>query len=66
MTEPRVTSRDFASFGPATLDLTQPVEQLTADLLDIFSVSGEEAGAGLQMQCRLLAAREHRRLRDYP
>lgn len=43
MTEPRVTSRDFASFGPATLDLTQPVEQLTADLLDIFSVSGEEA-----------------------
>ena len=43
MTEPRVTSRDFASFGPASLDLTQPVEQLTADLLDIFSVSGEEA-----------------------
>ena len=42
MTEPRVTSRDFARFGPATLDLTQPVEQLTADLLDIFSVSGDE------------------------
>lgn len=42
MTEPRVTSRDFASFGPATLDLIQPVEQLTADLLDIFSVSGDE------------------------
>lgn len=42
MTEPRVTSHDFASFGPATLDLTAPVEQLTADLLDIFSVSGEE------------------------
>lgn len=42
MTEPRVTSRDFARFGSATLDLTQPVEQLTADLLDIFSVSGDE------------------------
>lgn len=32
----------FAHLGPATLDLTQPVEDLTADLLNIFSVSGNE------------------------
>lgn len=36
------TAESFAHFGPATLDLTQPVEDLTADLLNIFSVSGSE------------------------
>lgn len=33
---------DFSSFGPGELDLTLPVADLTADLLDIYSVSGEE------------------------
>lgn len=42
MTEPTITARDFASFGPAVLNLAQTPADLTADLLDIFSVSGEE------------------------
>ncbi|QRZ62194.1 succinyl-diaminopimelate desuccinylase [Rothia sp. ZJ932] len=33
---------DFESYGPKTLDIGQDVAQLTQDLLDIFSVSGEE------------------------
>lgn len=36
------TATGFSAYGPATLNLTQPVDQLTADLLDIYSVSGEE------------------------
>ncbi len=41
MTE-RHTVADFSSFGPDSLDLTKDVADLTADLLDIYSVSGEE------------------------
>lgn len=36
------TAESFAHIGPTTLNLTQPVEDLTADLLNIFSVSGSE------------------------
>lgn len=33
----------YAQLGPQTLKLTQPLEELTADLLNIYSVSGAEA-----------------------
>lgn len=36
------TAEQFKKFGPAELDIHQDVAQLTADLLDIYSVSGEE------------------------
>lgn len=36
------TAEQFRKFGPAELDIHQDVAQLTADLLDIYSVSGEE------------------------
>lgn len=36
------TPPDFADFGPAQLDLTADVSQLTQDVIDIFSVSGDE------------------------
>ena len=36
------TSADFTEFGPAELDLTQDVAALTEDLLNVYSVSGEE------------------------
>lgn len=41
MTTP--TAHDFSSYGPAVLNLNQDVADLTADLLDIYSVSGAEA-----------------------
>lgn len=36
------TAEQFKKFGSAELDIHQDVAQLTADLLDIYSVSGEE------------------------
>lgn len=36
------TAEQFKKFGPAELDIHQDAAQLTADLLDIYSVSGEE------------------------
>lgn len=42
-TEQNLTAKDFSQYGPEELNISQDVAQLTADLIDIFSVSASEA-----------------------
>ena len=44
---------EFAHLGPGVLNLTQPVEDLTADLLNIYSVSGAEVRLADAVQAAL-------------
>lgn len=44
---------EFAQVGPGVLNLTQPVEDLTADLLNIYSVSGAEVRLADAVQAAL-------------
>lgn len=57
MTEnPTLTeATQYAHLGPSVLDLNQPVEDLTADLLNIFSVSGAEVRLADAVQAALAA-----------
>ncbi|WP_237233236.1 succinyl-diaminopimelate desuccinylase [Rothia nasisuis] len=48
-----IQAADFAHLGPNVLNLTQPVEDLTADLLNIYSVSGAEARLADAVQAAL-------------
>ncbi|MDY6051054.1 MAG: succinyl-diaminopimelate desuccinylase [Rothia sp. (in: high G+C Gram-positive bacteria)] len=44
---------EFAHVGPSVLNLTQPVEDLTADLLNVYSVSGAEVRLADAVQAAL-------------
>ena len=51
---PAEEAQKFANIGPAVLDITKDVADLTADLLDIYSVSAAEARLADAVEAELL------------